>query len=263
MAGRWVHEQGPEWGQGAAGTALPTLRMPRAEWSMGQGVTLWGARKAAPRLPWAVFGHAAWLPTPVWWHLSQLSPCCPRTQFPAGRVLAPDNEVASPMAGLKALLQALANLFSLRLGAKWKALAIRDPLQLGVPTQAGRLSVCLVQSRDAPMRGDQGQGAQKQLFPAVPHPSPAECVLLKLCRLFWIYCPRRKHSWSGWRLTTFSAEYWAGRWSISQNGTNFSEAASEGKNAERAVEGGSEQGKPTVFSVIPGHLGPDTASLRK
>lgn len=140
MAGRWVHEQGPEWGQGAAGTALPTLRMPRAECSMGQGVTLWGARKAAPRLPWAVFGHAAWLPTPVWWHLSQLSPCCPRTQFPAGRVLAPDNEVASPMAGLKALLQALANLFSLRLGAKWKALAIRDPLQLGVPTQAGSQS---------------------------------------------------------------------------------------------------------------------------
>lgn len=41
------------------------------------------------------------------------------------------------MAGLKASLRALANLFSLRLGAKWKALAIRDPLQLGVPTQAG------------------------------------------------------------------------------------------------------------------------------
>lgn len=237
---------------------------------MGQGVTLWDAGKAAPRLPWVMFGHAGWLPTPVWWHLSQLSPCCPRTQFPAGRVLAPDNEVASPMAGLKALLQALANLFSLRLGAKWKALAIRDPLQLGVPTQAGRLSVCLVQNRDTPARGDQGQGAQKQLFAAVPHPSPAECVLLKPC-------PRKEHfsplldllpqkeaQLEGWRLTTFSAgKYWAGRWNISQNGPNFSEAASGGKNAKRAVEGGSEQGKPTVFSFIPGHLGPDTASLRK
>lgn len=34
-------------------------------------------------------------------------------------VLAPDNEVASPVAGLKASLQALANLFSLCLGRLW------------------------------------------------------------------------------------------------------------------------------------------------
>lgn len=154
---------------GAAGTALPTWRMPRAEQSMARCCDRVGCQKG--RTAFAL-GHVwpHWMAaTPAWWHLSQLSPRCPRTQFPA----TPDNEVASPKAGLKALLRALANLFSLRLGAKWKALAIREPLQLRVPTHAG--------SQAAPTRGDQGQGAQNQLFPAVPHPSPAECVSLKPC----------------------------------------------------------------------------------
>lgn len=79
-------------------------------------VTLWGQkfwcdRNAAPHLPWVMFGHSGWLPYPA-------VPMLPQDTV-LSRVLAPDNEVASPVAGLKASLQALANLFSLCLGRLW------------------------------------------------------------------------------------------------------------------------------------------------